>query len=119
MVLELFLGTLIIVFMASLPGYFLVLGMFPAKIDLTLLERGLLSIVFSLIFPTLLMAVENMIFNIPIVHLSILGNCLFLILLGLVSYMVRIKSLNVPEFFYKIFPKIDSEPFPLIPNFKK
>src|SRR3989338_4212224 len=116
--LSLIPGLLFLAVYLFVPVYFLVLGFFPSKKEIDLLERFTFSIVFSITFMPLIILVENLFFQLPIDLVVVAGNLAFWIVLGFVVYLARIQKIGIPVFLKNFLHTIDEkEAFPLVPSF--
>jgi len=87
----------------TIPGYFLTLAFFPKKNEIDEIERFTFSIVFSIAFLPLLVLIENLLLSIPIDFSSVFGTLLFLIIIGLAVYWIRIRKMKKDEIVDIIF----------------
>ena len=119
MAVELVAGFIALIIALFAPGYFLTLGFFPSRNDISGIERIVFSFVFSVTFLPLLILLENQLLGIPINFASVSATFLLLIILGLFSYFARTGKIPLPELLYAVFPKVPKEEaFPIIPKFK-
>jgi len=107
--IELVYGLGMVAFALIVPGYFLTLGVFPAKKDIDGIERITFSLVFSLTFLPLAMLIENQLIGIPIEFFSVFSTMLVLIIFGILMWMVRTTRLPVPAPIYRVLPKVQPE----------
>lgn len=109
-------GLLALLIALFIPGYFLCLGFFPVKKDLSKLERIVFSFVFSIAFLPLLILFENLLLKIAIDFYSVLGSVVLLILIGLALYLLRAGFIPLPEKASRILKTVErNEAFPLLP----
>ncbi len=120
MVLTEFYGLIALLVFLFVPGYFLALGFFPSKKEIDLLERLVFSFVFSISFIPLIVLIVNQLLGIKIDFVSVFAIIVFLIFIGLISYLIRVQQIIVPEKLYLVWPKIDkNDAFPLLPKISK
>lgn len=105
--LDLLWGLAVFGFLLVVPGYFLVLGFFPRKGEISGLERLVFSLVFSLTFLPLAMLLFNQFLRLPVNRETVLGLALFLTLLGTIVYLLRIGKVNAPKALERVFPRIN------------
>ncbi|HLC37057.1 MAG TPA: DUF1616 domain-containing protein [archaeon] len=118
MVLELVSGFASLAFVLFVPGYFLTLGFFPSKKELDGIERFTFSIVFSMFSLPFLLLILNQVFSVPLELNSVIYSIAAIILIGLISYLIRIQKISVPSSLNYFFPKIDkNDAVPIIPKF--
>ncbi len=118
--IELVYGLGMVAFALIVPGYFLTLGIFPARNDIDGIERITFSLVFSITFLPLAMLLENQLIGIPIEFFSVFSTMLVLIIAGILVWMVRTTRMTVPSQIYKLLPKVPlEESVSLLPSIKK
>ena len=88
------------------PGYFLTLGFFPAKKDLDVIERITFSFVFSMAFIPIIILLLNQVLSVPVNFFTAAGTVIFLILAGLIVYLVRVQTIKAPKALDKVLPSI-------------
>ena len=113
--ISLVLGITALIIALFVPGYFLCLGFFPGRTEIDLLERIVFSIIFSISFLALFILIENRLLGIPVNFISIVSTMLLLVLIGLITYFIRVRIIKLPQFFYVLFPEVEGEAFPLLP----
>ncbi|HIH17131.1 MAG TPA: DUF1616 domain-containing protein [Candidatus Diapherotrites archaeon] len=104
--LKLLGGALVFGFLLVVPGYFLVLGFFPRRGEISRLERWVFSVVFSLTFLPLALLLGNQLLRMPVNAETVLGLSLFLVLLGILTFLVRIGKVSVPKALNRFFPMV-------------
>ena len=99
-------GLLVFGFLLTVPGYFLALGFFPKRGEISRLERLVFSLVFSLTFLPLAMLLGNQFVRLPINAETTLGLALFVTLQGMLLYLARIGRIHAPvlERFFRRIP---------------
>ncbi len=107
--LDLLLGLAVFAFLLVVPGYFLALGFFPRKAELSRLERFVYSLVFSLTFLPLALLLGNQFLRLPVNRETVLGLALFLVLAGTLLYLVRLGKVQAPALLERFFSKVNAE----------
>ena len=79
-------------FALLVPGYFVGLGFFPKKGELSGMERFTLSFVLSIALVPLGLALENILLQIPINYFSVAGTMLAFIVIGFAVWKFRGKK---------------------------
>ncbi|MEW6295765.1 MAG: DUF1616 domain-containing protein [Candidatus Diapherotrites archaeon] len=97
MLYDLIIPLISLALVLTIPGYFLSLAFFPKKNEIDEIERFTFSMVFSIAFLPLLILIENLLLSIPIDFTSVFGTLLFLIIIGLIVYWVRIRKMKKDE----------------------
>lgn len=109
MVFEVFAGAIEAIFLFLLSGSFIALALFPKKNEIDFIERFLFSIVFGITLIPFFLFVESVFLKIPVNFASVFSTIAFIMFFGLIVYLARIQSIKAPNFFYKIFSKIEKE----------
>ncbi len=107
--LETAFGLIALAIMLVVPGYFITLGFFPRKKEIDGIERLTFSFVFSIAFMPLAVLIENQLFSVPINQQTAVATFLFLVLIGVVLWAVRVGKIPLPKAFYRLCPKIKKE----------
>jgi len=100
-------SSVLFLFAALVPGYFLTLAFFPSRKEIGMLERFAFSLFFSIAFLAIAVLVENQLLGMPLNFFSVAATIFGMIALGLAVYLIRSQRINAPEFIYRLFPKID------------
>ena len=97
MLYDLIIPLISLALVLTIPGYFLTLAFFPKKNEIDEIERLTFSMVFSIAFLPLLVLIENLLLSIPIDFSSTFGTLVFLIVIGLIIYFIRIRKMKKDE----------------------
>ena len=92
------------IFILIVPGYCFCLAVFPRKADVSLAERIVFSVFFSLTLPALLLIIAYSAFGAVISFFSVLATVLAIIIFSLVGYFARALRIKKQELF-PIIPK--------------
>ncbi|MFH1586805.1 MAG: hypothetical protein ABID38_03045 [Candidatus Diapherotrites archaeon] len=117
--IDFIISTILFILVVTIPGYAIALAFFTKKGEIDLIERLTFSLLFSIIFPPILILIENQLLGIPLNFISVAGTEIFLILISLLVYSARIKRINAPKIFYKYIPAVnEKDAVELIPKIR-